>query len=156
MLHYSGCSRLKIQLQALFCQLQNVFISKGKRIIQHLRRTNKNGPSSCILCWQHQLKLYFFVINEYYHFYWFLMWLWKDEHFLLCHFKKLIIYDLFFLNYTLLFWLKNCACLNWYWTPTNQCSQFFFKLLRINIWLLFIDIDFLMICNHTCNLFLRI
>ena len=48
MLHYSCFARKNVQLQALFCRLQNVFIIIRKKVIQHLRRTNKNG-SPCIV-----------------------------------------------------------------------------------------------------------
>ena len=48
MLHYSYFSRQNVQLQAFFCRLQTVFIIIRKKVIQHLRRTNKNG-STCIV-----------------------------------------------------------------------------------------------------------
>ena len=48
MLYYSCFARKNVQLQALLCRLQNVFIIIRKKVIQHLRRTNKNG-SPCII-----------------------------------------------------------------------------------------------------------
>ena len=48
MLHYSCFARKNVQLQALFCRLQNVIIIISKKDIQHLRASNKNG-SPCTL-----------------------------------------------------------------------------------------------------------
>ena len=48
MLHYSCFATKNVQFQSLFCRLQNVFIIIRKKVIQHLRRTNKNG-SPCII-----------------------------------------------------------------------------------------------------------
>jgi len=42
------CKKRNVQLQALFCRLQNVIIIISKKVIQHLRASNKNG-SPCIL-----------------------------------------------------------------------------------------------------------
>ena len=47
MLYYSCFARKSVHFQALFCRLQNVFIIIRKIVIQHLRRSNKNG-SPCI------------------------------------------------------------------------------------------------------------
>ena len=41
MLHYSCFARKNVQLQALFCRLQNVIIIIRKKVIQHLWRSNK-------------------------------------------------------------------------------------------------------------------
>ena len=50
MLHYSCFARKNVQLQALFCRLQNVIIIISKKVIQHLRASNKNGsPCICFL-----------------------------------------------------------------------------------------------------------
>ena len=47
MLHYSCFASKNVQLQALFCRLQNVSIIIRKKVIQHLSASNKNG-SPCI------------------------------------------------------------------------------------------------------------
>ena len=41
LLHYLCFARKNVQLQALFCRLQNVIIIIRKKVIQHLRRSNK-------------------------------------------------------------------------------------------------------------------